>query len=172
MTIGENYDSLTTADFQEADGSEAKILDYTDGAVDSPALFHKVKGSIFREIRHGGQLVLDFGQSYTVANSSRVGVAYWDPRQNNVQVLDTKRARNYKELSFSEQRDSDRSDFTKLDFSQYEDRAVQFPNDSYVIITFTSEDDANTFDPSAMDLELDAYKGSMKTLQNAQGQGQ
>lgn len=168
--IGQDYDSLTTDDFNEAQGNESKILNYTDGGVNSPALWHKVKGSIFREIRHKAQLVIDFNQSYTVANNSRVGIAYFDPRQKNVQVLDTKRARNYKELSFSEQRDSDRNEFTKLDLSDYEDMAVQFPNDSYVVVTFTSEDSGNTFDPSAMDLELDAYKGSMETLKKAQSQ--
>lgn len=160
---------LTTADFQEADGSsDTGGMDYVDGA-ETPALVHEVTGSRFLQLYHGAQLKVDFNQ--TVNNNDRIGVAIKTPNMKSPRILDRSRARSYAELSFTEQGNSDKNDFTKVDLSSIEDRTVEYPEDSYVIITYDNADTgANSNDPSSWDVELDIREGNMDDLEKAMDQ--
>lgn len=166
MAIADRSDDLTTTDFDVADGSEAKELDYVDGAK-TAALVHDVPSGIFRELRHGAQLRVDLGQSFTVDDSSEIAVGYYDPQQDQVVWYDSKRVKTYKQLSWSDQADEDRNSFTRLDLSQFADKSAQFPEQAYLVIGIHDTTSGSTFDPAAMDVEIEAWKGNIKKLNEA-----
>lgn len=154
-------DSLNTDDFDVADGSASVGgWDYTDGA-DSALLVYRVPGDVARQIVHGAQLKV--APDSNANDEDIIAVAFAKPGERDMHEIDSKRMRSYNELSWSEQNDRNRNDFTKLDLADLPGNSLELPEDMFLIIRYEQRG-ANTVTPGNFDLELEARRGSMDDL--------